>query len=91
MFTNRISGHFEQNPGDAKRPATDNSTSSNKSALTSEFAVVPTFGMVSGVNIPAMPNSIYDIARREAIAQSQQRLLSLLRSRWNFLNGQSSK
>lgn len=91
MFKNRISSYYEQAASDPTQPSIDKPASNGKSALTSGFAIVPTFGMINGVNLPAMPNSIYDIARREAIAQSQQRLLTLLRSRWDFLNGKSTK
>lgn len=85
MFKNRVSGYFSpDSPDPGSTPPVDPKSKSADPNFTSGFAVVPNSGM-SGFYLPAVPSSIYELARREAIARSQERLLSLLRSRWEFL------
>jgi hypothetical protein len=86
MFENRISRYLQQDsPAIPPTATSGQKTDSTEPTIPNGFAVIPIAGMFSGFKLPASAASIYELARRQAIAQSQERLLSLLRSRWEFL------
>jgi hypothetical protein len=85
MLNNRISSYYEESsPAGDPQPTTERSKPAGQSTL-GGFVVVPLPGVPGSLGPTAAPFSIYDLARREAIERSQERLIALLRSRWQML------